>query len=120
MDAQIFKIEIITRPENYEVLKKELTSIGITGLTVYTVLGAGMSLGLKEIYRGNEVEVDLNHKIKIEIVVCDTPVEKVIEVAKKVCQTGNYGDGKIFVLPILNAIKIRTGEEGREALQYDK
>ena len=119
METRIYKIEIITRPENYEALKKELSKIGITGLTVYTVLGAGMSLGFKEIYRGNEVEVDLNHKIKLEIIVCDTPIENVVAVTKQVCQTGNYGDGKIFVSPILNVAKIRTGEEGKNALQYE-
>ncbi|MDF2536521.1 MAG: nrgB, partial [Bacillales bacterium] len=63
--------------------------------------------------------MDLTHKIKIEIVVCDVPVKTVVDTVKKVCQTGRYGDGKIFTYELSNAIKVRTGEEGRDALQYD-
>jgi nitrogen regulatory protein P-II 1 len=119
MSEILTKIEIITRPDKFDELKGELTKVGITGMTVSNVLGAGMSKGTTEVYRGKSVPMDLTHKIKIEIVVCDVPVKTVVDTVKKVCQTGRYGDGKIFTYELSNAIKVRTGEEGRDALQYD-
>lgn len=110
------KIDIITRPEKLEPLKEAMNSIGVSGMTVSQVLGYGMQKGHTEVYRGKEYAIQLLPKIKVEIVVCEVPVEKVLETAKKVCRTGNVGDGKIFVYPIENAVRIRTGEEGPAAI----
>ncbi|MBQ7677534.1 MAG: ammonium transporter, partial [Lachnospiraceae bacterium] len=111
------KIEILCRERNLERLKNALVSIGITGMTVSHVMGCGKQKGAPEYYRGVEVEAALLPKIRIDVVVCAVPVRKVIEVAKKVLYTGHIGDGKIFVYNVENVIKIRTGEEGYDALQ---
>ena len=111
------KIEIITRPEKLEALKESMNKIGVTGMTVSQVLGYGLQKGHREVYRGTEYNVNLVPKVKIEIVVCEVPVESVIETAKTICRTGNVGDGKIFIYDVENVIKIRTGEEGYDALQ---
>lgn len=113
----ISKIEIITRPSKLEELKIALNDIGVTGMTITSVLGSGMQKGSVEVYRGQKLEVNLLQKVKIEIVVCELPVDKVIETAKKVLYTGKVGDGKIFVSEIKRAVKVRTGEEGWDALQ---
>lgn len=110
------KIEIITRPEKLEALKEGMNKIGVTGMTVTQVLGYGLQKGHREVYRGSEYTVTLLPKVKVEIVVCEVPVEKVIETAKTVCRTGVVGDGKIFVYSIDNAVRIRTGEEGETAI----
>lgn len=110
------KIEIITRPEKLESLKEGMNKIGVTGMTVTQVLGCGLQKGHREIYRGMEYTVNLVPKVKVEIVVCEVPVEKVIDTAKTICRTGNVGDGKIFVYGIDNAVRIRTGEEGDTAI----
>jgi nitrogen regulatory protein P-II 1 len=110
------KIEIITRPEKLEAVKEGMNKIGVTGMTVSQVLGCGLQKGHREVYRGMEYTINLVPKVKIEIVVCEVPVEKVIETAKQVCHTGNVGDGKIFVYGIDNAVRIRTGEEGDVAI----
>lgn len=117
MEKKITKIEIITRPEKFEELKEELSKIGITGMTVTNVLGCGAQKGYKEYYRGVEVQINLLHKIKVEIVVCEVPVDLVVETAKKVLKTGKIGDGKIFIYDVTNVIRVRTGEEGWDALQ---
>ncbi len=113
---KITKVEIITRPEKLEDLKEALNAIKVAGMTVTQVYGCGLSKGHKEVYRGKEVTVNLLPKVKVEVVVCEVPVEKVLEAAKKACWTGNVGDGKIFVYPIENAVRIRTGEEGDIAI----
>ncbi|MGL4522971.1 MAG: P-II family nitrogen regulator [Bacilli bacterium] len=118
MSESMFKIEIITRPTKFDELKEALTAIGITGMTVSNVLGCGMQKGITEVYRGIKRDMNLHEKIKLEIVVCDVPVQNVIDIAKRILHTGQYGDGKIFVYEVKNVIKIRTGEEGRDALQY--
>ena len=110
------KIEIITRPEKLESLKAAMNEIGVMGMTVTQVLGYGLQKGHREVYRGTEYTVNLVPKVNVEIVVCEVPVEKVIETAKKVCRTGNVGDGKIFIYGIDNAVRIRTGEEGDSAI----
>ena len=110
------KIEIITRPEKLEELKQALNAIKVNGMTVTQVYGCGLSRGHKEFYRGQEVSMNLLPKVKVEIVVCEVPVEAVLEAAKKACRTGQIGDGKIFVYPLANAIRIRTGEEGDIAI----
>ena len=110
------KIEIITRPEKLESLKAAMNEIGVMGMTVTQVLGYGLQKGHREVYRGTEYTVYLVPKVKVEIVVCEVPVEIVIDTAKKVCRTGNVGDGKIFIYGIDNAVRIRTGEEGDSAI----
>ena len=116
-DVKMTKIEIICKQNRFEALKNAMTGIGITGMTVTNVLGFGAQGGSKERYRGVEVEVNLLPKIQVEIVVCKVPVKTVIDTAKKVLYTGNIGDGKIFVYDVENVIKVRTGEEGYDALQ---
>lgn len=116
MDEKMTKIDIITRPNKFEELKEALNEIGITGMTVTQVLGCGMQKGTTEMYRGVPVNVNLLPKVKVEMVVCEVPVETVIETAKRVLRTGEVGDGKIFIYPVQNVIKIRTGVEGPMAL----
>jgi nitrogen regulatory protein P-II 1 len=116
----ITKVDIITRPEKLEALKEAMNKINVTGMTVTQVYGCGLSKGHKEVYRGQEYTVNLLPKVKVEIVVCEVPVERVIEAAKTVCRTGKMGDGKIFVYPVANAVRIRTGEEGDIAIMDPK
>lgn len=112
----IKKIEIITRKSKFEELKAALNKIGVGGMTVYQVLGCGTQRGDKLYYRGVPVELKLIQKVKVEIIVCEVPVEKVIDVAQSVLRTGEIGDGKIFIYDVADVIKIRTGERGRAAL----
>lgn len=114
--SKISKVDIITRQSKFEEIKEALSAIGITGMTVSNVLGCGNQKGKTEVYRGTAYSVDLLPKIKLEIVVCSVPVEQVIEIATKILRTGKIGDGKIFVYPVENVVKIRTGEEGPQAL----
>ena len=111
------KIEIICKENRFETLKQAMTSIGITGMTVSHVLGCGAQKGKPEYYRGVQVEASLLPNVQVEIVVSAVPVRKVIETAKKVLYTGHIGDGKIFVYDVENVVKVRTGEEGFDALQ---
>ena len=111
------KIEIVCRESRFEKLKAAMMDIGITGMTVSHVLGCGIQKGKPEFYRGVPVEATLLPKIQVDIVVVAVPVRKVIETAKKVLYTGHIGDGKIFVYDVENVIKVRTGEEGYDALQ---
>jgi nitrogen regulatory protein P-II 1 len=106
------KLEIITRPEKVEDLKDILDEIGITGMTVYNVLGCGAQRGFKEYYRGTELSINLLPKIKFEIVMEDDMLDSVIDKVTKSISTGNVGDGKIFVYNVEDSIKIRTGERG--------
>ena len=116
MDKKITKIEIVTRPSKLEELKDALNAIGVLGMTVSQVFGCGTQKGHKEVYRGREYEVTLVPKIKIETVVCEIPVEKVIDTAEKILRTGKCGDGKIFVYELSDAVRIRTGHRGAEAI----
>jgi len=118
-DVKITKIEIITKQSRFEALKEAMNGIGVTGMTVTQVLGCGMQKGKTEYYRGVETEVNLLPKVQVEIVVTKVPVRTVIETAKSVLYTGHFGDGKIFVYDVENVIKVRTGEEGYDALQDD-
>ena len=111
------KIEIICKESRFETLKNAMMKLGITGMTVSHVLGCGVQKGKPEYYRGVQVEANLLPKIQIEIVVSEVPVRSVIETAKKVLYTGHIGDGKIFVYDVENVVKVRTGEEGFDALQ---
>lgn len=116
MDRKITKIDIITRPSKLEELKDALDKIGVHGMTVSQVYGCGTQKGHKEVYRGREYEVTLVPKIKLETVVCEVPVETVLGVAQEVLRTGKFGDGKIFVYELSDAVRIRTGHRGAEAI----
>ena len=116
MGNKISKIEIIMNSSKFEELKEEMNNIGITGMTVSNVMGCGLQKGHKEYYRGVAVEINLLPKLKVEIVVCEVPVESVIEAATKVIRTGNIGDGKIFIYDVADAVRIRTGERGVDAI----
>ena len=116
-DVKMTKIEIIIKQNKFEALKEAMDQIGITGMTVTQVLGYGIQGGRTEYYRGIKMETTLLPKIKVEIVVSKVPVSQVVDTAKKVLYTGNIGDGKIFIYNTENVIKIRTGEEGVDALQ---
>ena len=110
-------VEIICKEPKFETLKNAMMNIGITGMTVSHVLGCGAQKGQPEYYRGVQVEATLLPKIQVDIVVSKVPVRLVIETAKKVLYTGHIGDGKIFVYDVENVVKVRTGEEGYDALQ---
>jgi len=112
----IYKVVIIAKLSRYDVLRKAMNSIGVTGMTVTQVMGCGIQKGAGEKYRGAEIDATLLPKVKVEVVVSTIPVEKVIESAKKVLYTGHIGDGKIFVYNVDKVVKIRTGEEDMAAL----
>lgn len=117
-DAQKFtKVEIVCKESRFEALKAAMMDIGITGMTVSHVLGCGVQKGKPEYYRGVPVDANLLPKIQVDIVVSKVPVRSVIETAKRVLYTGHIGDGKIFVYDVENIVKVRTGEEGYDALQ---
>ena len=111
------KVEIICKESRFEALKTAMMELGITGMTVSHVLGCGVQKGKPEYYRGVQVEANLLPKVQIDIVVSKVPVRSVIETAKNVLYTGHIGDGKIFVYDVENVVKVRTGEEGFDALQ---
>ena len=116
-DKKMTKIEVVCKESRLEVLKNAMMAIGITGMTVSHVMGCGAQKGKPEYYRGVEVEATLLPKVQVDIVVSAVPVSKVIETVKKVLYTGHIGDGKIFVYDVENVVKVRTGEEGFDALQ---
>ena len=111
------KVEIIFKEEKLYALKTAMSELGITGMTVSHVMGYGQQKGKPEYYRGVPVETNLLPKVQVDIVVSKIPVRSVIETAKKVLYTGHIGDGKIFVYDVENVVKVRTGEEGYDALQ---
>lgn len=113
------KIVVVCRQQKLNDLIQAFETIEVTGVTVTNVLGCGMQKGKTEYYRGAEVEANLLPKVKVEVVVCKVPARAVIDTAKNVLYTGHIGDGKIFVYNIENVVKVRTGEEGYEALQDD-
>ena len=117
---KIYKVDAVIRPEKLEELKDRLYAIGVTGITVSDVYGCGLTHGQEEIYRGNVLTVNLLPKVKVEIVIYETPLEKLIDTIRDTCNTGHVGDGKIFVSELLTAIKIRTGERGGDAIIDDK
>ncbi|MEE8399919.1 MAG: P-II family nitrogen regulator [Desulfobacterales bacterium] len=110
------KIEAIIKPFKLDDVKEALNDIGIQGMTVSEVKGYGRQKGHKEIYRGAEYVVDFIPKLKLEVVVDSSRVEEVIETIANASNTGKLGDGKIFVLPVDQAIRVRTGEKGKDAL----
>ena len=116
-DVKLTKISIICKQSKFEDLKTALNDTGVTGITVTQVLGCGAQKGKTKYYRGVEMDMTLLPKVKVEVVVSKVPVANVVKAAKKALYTGNIGDGKIFVYGVENVIKVRTGEEGFDALQ---
>ena len=114
--AKLFKVEIITRSEKLSALKSALAQHNVKGMTISNVMGAGNQKGKTEIYRGSETTIDLLPKIRIEILTEASMVDSIVEKKKKELNTGNAGDGKIILIPIDNVIRIRTGQEGEDAL----
>jgi nitrogen regulatory protein P-II 1 len=110
------KIEVITRPYKLDEIKEKLTSIGIKGMTVSEVKGFGRQRGHTEVYRGAEYQVDFVPKVKMELVVEDGVAAEVIKAIQAAAQTGEVGDGKIFVTTVDEVIRIRTGETGNAAV----
>jgi nitrogen regulatory protein P-II 1 len=106
------KVEAVVRPEMVEKAKEIVDSMGAGGMTVTSVLGCGAQKGKKEMYRGAEMVINLLHKVKVEVVVADSLVDKLVDAFVKELQTGAVGDGKIFIIPVEDAIRIRTGEKG--------
>ncbi len=116
-DAKMTKVVVLTKQEKFQALKDTLDHMGVTGMTVTQVLGCGMQRGGQEYYRGVSVESTLIAKVKVEIIICKVPVDTLIDAIKKALYTGHVGDGKIFVYDVENVVKIRTGEQGYDALQ---
>ncbi|RUM61212.1 MAG: P-II family nitrogen regulator [Persephonella sp.] len=110
------KIEAIIKPFKLDEVKDALASIGIYGMTVWEAKGFGRQKGHTELYRGAEYVIDFLPKVKIEVVVDDSMVEKTVDAIINAARTGRIGDGKIFIIPVEDAIRIRTGERGSEAL----
>lgn len=110
------KIEAIIRPARLEVVKEALAKFGIQGMTVTHVTGCGLQGGKTEVYRGSEYTVDLLPKVKLEIVLRDHQVDEVVRIILEAAHTDKIGDGKIFIYPLENAVRIRTGESGEDAI----
>ncbi len=110
------KVEAIIKPYTLEKVREALTKAGVTGMTIYEVKGFGRQKGHSELYRGAEYTVDFLPKLKLETVVADGMVDKVVEAISTAANTGKIGDGKIFTYPIGKAVRIRTGESGDKAL----
>jgi nitrogen regulatory protein P-II 1 len=110
------KIEMIVRPDTMEMVKEIVEMCGAGGLTVSQVMGAGVQKGKNEKYRGAEMNINLLHKLKVEVVVPDDMVDTIVNKVSEGIRTGDVGDGKIFVSPVDDAIRVRTGENGDKAL----
>jgi nitrogen regulatory protein P-II 1 len=110
------KIEAIVKPFKLEEVKEALTKIGVQGMTVTEVKGFGRQRGHTEVYRGAEYKIDFIPKSKIELIIPDDLVNQVIETIERAAKTGKIGDGKIFLCPVEEVIRIRTGERGRDAI----
>ena len=110
------KIEAIIKPFKIDDLKEAFSSIGLQGMTISEVKGYGRQKGHTEVYRGAEYVVDFIPKVKIEVVTSDDKVEQIIETILSTVNTGKIGDGKIFVLPVEEVVRVRTGEKGEEAI----
>jgi nitrogen regulatory protein P-II 1 len=110
------KVEAVIKPFKVDEVKQALTELGVTGLTVSEVKGFGRQKGHTELYRGAEYVVDFLPKVKIEVVVEDGITARVVEAIERAAKTGRIGDGKIFVTPVEEVIRIRTGERGSDAL----
>ena len=117
LDSGMHKVAIICRLAKFDELKKALNELGVTGMTMYQVMGSGIQRGSTQRYRGAVVDSTLLPKVKVEVVVSTIPVDDVVAVAKKVLYTGHIGDGKIFIYNVARVVKIRTGEENLDALK---
>jgi nitrogen regulatory protein PII len=116
MENTMKKLEIIIKPFKLNDVKDGLMGLGIQGMTVTEVKGFGRQRGHKEIYRGAEYQIDFVPKIKIEVVMDSSLVSEAIRVIQEKARTGDIGDGKIFVVPVEDAMRIRTGESGKDAI----
>jgi nitrogen regulatory protein P-II 1 len=114
--CEVKKVEAIIKPFKLDDVNGGLTALGITGLTVTEVKGFGRQRGHREVYRGAEYQVDFVSKTKIEVVMEDQLVSDAVRVIQEKAKTGQIGDGKIFILPVENVIRIRTGETGKDAI----
>ncbi len=110
------KVEAVIKPFKLDEVKEALSEVGVQGMTVTEVKGFGRTGGKREVYRGSAYVVDFVPKVKIEVVVPDSLVTRVIEAVEKAAKTGRIGDGKIFVSPIEEVVRIRTGERGEDAI----
>ena len=118
-DVKLSKVTIICNQARFEELKSAMNDIGVTGMTVTQVLGCGIQKGKTEYSRGVEMSMNLLPKVQVDIVVSKVPVSEVISAAKRALFTGHIGDGKIFIYDVESVVKVRTGEEGYDALQGD-
>ena len=112
------KVEAIIRPERLQAVQDALDSLGASGVTVTEVLGCGQQRGYTETYRGARVNISLQRKVKIEVVVPDAHEVSVVDAVTNAARTGEIGDGKIFILPVEDAVRIRTGERGEDTIQH--
>lgn len=110
------KIEAIIKPFKLDDVKDALNQLGVKGMTITEVMGYGRQKGHKEIYRGAEYVIDFIPKVKLELIVSSDQVKEIVEVIRKAALTGKIGDGKIFVLPVEEVIRVRTGETGEDAI----
>src|SRR5512135_2872347 len=110
------KIEAVIRPFRIDDVREALAEIGVKGMTLTEVKGYGRQKGHTELYRGSEYQIDFLPKIKLEVIVSDAMADKVIDVILKTAKTGQVGDGKIFISPVEDVIRVRTGESGEDAL----
>jgi nitrogen regulatory protein P-II 1 len=110
------RIEAIIRPSRLDEVKEALSAIGVQGMTVLEVKGFGRTGGRKEVYRGSAYVVDFVPKVRVEIVAADGAVGAILDAVEKAAKTGKIGDGKIFVTDVIEAVRIRTGERGQEAI----
>lgn len=115
-EENVKKVEAIIKPFKLDEVKEALAEIGISGMTICEVKGFGRQKGHTELYRGAEYVVDFIPKVKVEVVIPDSLVEKVLETIVNTARTGKIGDGKVFVSPVEEAVRIRTGERGEKAL----
>ena len=112
----MIKIEAVIRPQRLDEVKTALDDLGVTGMTVTEVRGSGKQKGYTQHYRGAEYTVNLIQKLKLEIVAADAEVDRIVDAISTAARTGEIGDGKIFLSPVLDAIRIRTGERGGDAV----
>jgi nitrogen regulatory protein P-II 1 len=110
------KVEAIIKPFKLDDVKESLSNLGVKGLTVSEVKGFGRQRGHREVYRGAEYQVDFVSKIKIEVVIENDMIAEVVKLIQEKAKTGQIGDGKIFIIPVEDAIRIRTGETGKDAI----
>ncbi len=116
-DCALKKVEVICRPTRLEDLRVELNGIGVTGMTISEVRGCGEQKGARETYRGVPVSVEFVPKVQVDIVVSKVPVAEVVQAVRRALYTGHIGDGKVFVYGVAEAVKVRTGEHGYDAVQ---